>query len=330
MSRSAANGAARRRRDLLGFAAAAAAAPCAHELAFNHNGKMLAAAGADGEIRLFEEPRARRQVARAPQWARRDERRVFGIRDGGRARVFGVGTDGAVAEWSLRQPAREPRRGGGRARDVCGVDTRTRLALDPAGRGVALTSGRRQRRRRCSLERRGTRGGERRGAAPSKARRPARSRRPGGLFAGERRGGAVRGLAPDQAPCSPGASTARPCSPRWRCPRATDRYFHAGTTCSRHSRIRRFSLDRTPLQHSFDERHAAMSVGTPAKTRRRQFLRAFERPSRFGPALGRLPRASNPEVRNFEKSQNPQFPSPVKFLVRRLFHVAGGGVSRSG
>ena len=27
-----------------------AAAPCAHELAFNHNGKMLAAAGADGEI----------------------------------------------------------------------------------------------------------------------------------------------------------------------------------------------------------------------------------------------------------------------------------------
>ena len=116
-----------------------AAAPCAHELAFNHNGKMLAAAGADGEIRLFD-VNASRLVAkwRAHPKGHAATSVAFSSSATADARVFGVGTDGVVAEWSLR--SLRASLGAVDVRDVCGVDTRTRLALDPAGRGVALTS----------------------------------------------------------------------------------------------------------------------------------------------------------------------------------------------
>ena len=112
------------------------AAPCAHELAFNHNGKMLAAACADGEIRLFD-VNAGRLVAkwRAHPKGHAATSVAFGNDN---ERVFGVGTDGVVAEWSLRRL-----RGllsTVDVRETCGVDTRTRLALDPSGRAVALTS----------------------------------------------------------------------------------------------------------------------------------------------------------------------------------------------
>ena len=116
-----------------------AAAPCAHELAFNHNGKMLAAAGADGEIRLFD-VNASRLVAkwRAHPKGHAATSVAFSSSATADARVFGVGTDGVVAEWSLR--SLRASLGAVDVRDVCGVDTRTRLALDPEGRGVALTS----------------------------------------------------------------------------------------------------------------------------------------------------------------------------------------------
>ena len=112
------------------------AAPCAHELAFDHDGKMLAAACADGEIRLFD-VNAGRLVAkwRAHPKGHAATSVAFSADN---ERVIGVGTDGVVAEWSLRRL-----RGllsTVDVRETCGVDTRTRLALDPSGRAVALTS----------------------------------------------------------------------------------------------------------------------------------------------------------------------------------------------
>ena len=115
-----------------------AAAPCAHELAFNHNGKMLAAAGADGEIRLFDVNAARLVAKWRANPKGHAATSVAFSSSAADACVFGVGTDGVVAEWSLR--SLRTSLGAVDVRDVCGVDTRTRLALDPAGRGVALTS----------------------------------------------------------------------------------------------------------------------------------------------------------------------------------------------
>ena len=115
-----------------------AAAPCAHELAFNHNGKMLAAAGADGEIRLFDVNAARLVAKWRAHPKGHAATSVAFSSSAADACVFGVGTDGVVAEWSLR--SLRASLGAVDVRDVCGVDTRTRLALDPAGRGVALTS----------------------------------------------------------------------------------------------------------------------------------------------------------------------------------------------
>ena len=112
------------------------AAPCAHELAFNHNGKMLACACADGEIRLFD-VNAGRLVAKWRAHPKGHAATSVAFSNDNE-RVFGVGTDGVVAEWSLRRL-----RGllsTVDVRETCGVDTRTRLALDPSGRAVALTS----------------------------------------------------------------------------------------------------------------------------------------------------------------------------------------------
>ena len=120
--------------------AAAPAAPCAHELAFDASGRTLAAAGADGEIRVFDVAAGKLVCKWRAHPRGHAATSVAFASDGGETRVFGVGTDGVVAEWSLRAAsARGPIRAVD-VRDACGVDTRTRLALDPRGRGAALTS----------------------------------------------------------------------------------------------------------------------------------------------------------------------------------------------
>ena len=116
------------------------AAPCAHELAFDASGRTLAAAGADGEIRVFDVAAGKLVCKWRAHPRGHAATSVAFASDGGETRVFGVGTDGVVAEWSLRAAsARGPIRAVD-VRDACGVDTRTRLALDPRGRGAALTS----------------------------------------------------------------------------------------------------------------------------------------------------------------------------------------------
>jgi hypothetical protein len=94
------------------------------------------AACADGEIRLFD-VNAGRLVAKWRAHPKGHAATSVAFSNDNE-RVFGVGTDGVVAEWSLRRL-----RGllsTVDVRETCGVDTRTRLALDPSGRAVALTS----------------------------------------------------------------------------------------------------------------------------------------------------------------------------------------------
>lgn len=73
-------------------------------VAYNHNGRMLAAACADGTVRLFDLQGQRPQIA---AWAAHEATApatalAFGI---DQTSVFSLGSDGMLAEWSLRSQA---------------------------------------------------------------------------------------------------------------------------------------------------------------------------------------------------------------------------------
>ena len=72
-----------------------------HALAFNHNGKMLATAGSDGMIRLFD-LNAQKQIMGWPAQAAGHAATGLAFSTDQNA-VFSVGTDGTVSEWSLHR-----------------------------------------------------------------------------------------------------------------------------------------------------------------------------------------------------------------------------------
>ena len=76
-------------------------AAVAHALAFNHNGKMLATAGADGMIRLYD-LNAQKQIMGWPAHPGGHAATSLGFSADQNA-VFSVGSDGVVAEWSLHK-----------------------------------------------------------------------------------------------------------------------------------------------------------------------------------------------------------------------------------
>jgi WD40 repeat protein len=128
-------------------------APLIHALAFNHNSKLLAAASDDGRVVLFD-LNSRKVIT---TWDHGGVGRVSVAATGlgfsaDQTSVYSVGGDGVVKEWSLRTAG-----GGGgggapptrvvdasRACGVAGKDAgaaiRIRMAVDPNGAGVALSS----------------------------------------------------------------------------------------------------------------------------------------------------------------------------------------------
>ena len=126
-----------------------------HEVAFNHNGKMLATAGADGAVRLFD-LNAGKQIMSWTAHPRGEAATSLAFSADQNA-VFSAGTDGVVTEWSLHRlrsvihsvdVERERSTRGGIAetpnREAVGEDasetktkTRRTVALDPLGRGFA-------------------------------------------------------------------------------------------------------------------------------------------------------------------------------------------------
>ena len=72
-----------------------------HEVAFNHNGKMLATAGADGAVRLFD-LNAGKQIMSWTAHPRGEAATSLAFCADQNA-VFSAGTDGVVTEWSLHR-----------------------------------------------------------------------------------------------------------------------------------------------------------------------------------------------------------------------------------
>jgi hypothetical protein len=126
-----------------------------HEVAFNHNGKMLATAGADGAVRLFD-LNAGKQIMSWTAHSRGEAATSLAFSADQNA-VFSAGTDGVVTEWSLHRlrsvihsvDVERARADQGRNHVAVGDDasktktrmkTRRTVALDPLGRGFALAS----------------------------------------------------------------------------------------------------------------------------------------------------------------------------------------------
>lgn len=128
-----------------------------HEVAFNHNGKMLATAGADGAVRLFD-LNAGKQIMSWTAHSKGEAATSLAFSADQNA-VFSAGTDGVVTEWSLHRlrsvihsvDVERARADEGRNHDAVGDDasrtrsktktkTRRTVALDPLGRGFALAS----------------------------------------------------------------------------------------------------------------------------------------------------------------------------------------------
>ena len=126
-----------------------------HEVAFNHNGKMLATAGADGAVRLFD-LNAGKQIMSWTAHSRGEAATSLAFSADQNA-VFSAGTDGVVTEWSLHRlrsvihsvDVERARADEGRNHVAVGDDasrtrmktkTRRTIALDPLGRGLALAS----------------------------------------------------------------------------------------------------------------------------------------------------------------------------------------------